>query len=269
MNLPRISTLALLVAAMTLAGCGRGGGGGPMRFVRPTAAAPQTKLGKGNHSGGGELVVPPFDATQFVSGVDNPYFPLVPGSVLSYSDGTEIEQVEVIRGTKKILGVATTIVHDQVFVDGSLTEDTFDWYAQDGDGNVWYFGEDTKELDHGTVVSTEGSWEAGVNGATAGIIMLAEPKVGDSYAQEDAPDVAADKAKVVSLDETVTVAAGTFTGCIETLERTPLEPNVHEYKYYAPGVGLVLEVASSKGRGRLELTGPVSPSRNRERPALR
>ena len=243
MNVPCNSMLALLVTAMALAGCGRAGSDDVMRSVRPTATAPNARLGNGNHNGGGPPASLPFDQAQFASSVDNPYFPLVPGTVLSYFDGIEAEQVVVERGTKKILGVATTIVHDQVFVDGLLTEDTFDWYAQDLEGNVWYFGEDTKELDHGVVVSTEGSWEAGVNGATAGIIMLADPQVGNRYYQEFAPKVAVDLAKVISLDGSACVPYGTPDFCSDQLlvtrETSQLDPAVVENKYYASGIGFI------------------------------
>jgi hypothetical protein len=110
--------------------------------------------------------------------------------------------------------VTTTMVHDQVFLNGEETEDTFDWEAQDAQGNVWYFGEDSKELENGVVVSTQGSWQAGVDGARPGIIMLAHPRTGELYIQEDAPDVAEDRAKVLSTKAKVEVPFGGFTGCI-------------------------------------------------------
>jgi len=252
-----ISTIALLVAGLSLMGCGANRGAGPSGAVAPAGDDAQDPGGNGVPA----IERVPFNAADFVHGVDNPYFPLVPGKAMAYSDGAETEIVEVTHNTKKILGVTTMVVHDQVFVDGSLIEDTFDWYAQDGAGNVWYFGEDTKELDHGKVVSTEGSWQAGVGGAMPGIIMLANPEVGDSYAQEDAPDVAEDRAKVVRLGETVTVPVGTFTGCLKTSETTPLDRGFHEYKFYAPGVGVVLEITPSGGHGRFELIDVFGPSR--------
>jgi hypothetical protein len=120
-------------------------------------------------------------------------------------------------------------------------------------GNVWYFGEDSKQIENGVVVGTEGSWEAGVDGAKPGIIMLAEPKVGTKYQQEFAPGVAEDMAKVLSLSETVEVPYGRFEGCLKTAEWTPLEPGAREFKYYAPGTGQVLEVQSRGGGVRVEL----------------
>jgi len=212
-----------------------------------------------------QRIVLPFNPNNFVAGVNNPLFRLAPGTRLTYreetDEGVETDTVVVTHDAKTILGVAVTVVHDFVSLDGSLTEDTFDWYAQDSDGNVWYFGEDTKTYDHGVFVTDEGSWEAGVNNAKAGIIMLAHPKVGDQYQQEDSPGVVADEAKVLGLDETVTVQGGTFAHCLKTSESTPLEHGVREFKYYAPGVGTVLELSPKGGRHRVELTSftPATP----------
>lgn len=194
-------------------------------------------------------------ADGFVLGIDNPYLAFEPGKVFRYEaetdEGLEEIRVEVTTQTRAIQGVETTVVHDQVSLDGALVEDTLDWYAQDEDGNVWYFGEDSKTLQGGEVVSTEGSWEAGVDGALPGIVMLAAPRIGLKYAQELAPGVAEDMAKVLSLSDTVEVPLGTFEGCLQTMEWTPLERGPRESKYYAPGIGLVLE--SSPGGGRVEL----------------
>jgi hypothetical protein len=134
-----------------------------------------------------------------------------------------------------------------VFLNGELTEDTFDWEAQDGKGNVWYFGEDSKELENGVVVSTEGSWEAGVDGAHAGVIMLAHPQTGQAYVQEDAPDVAEDRAKVLSTKATAEVPFGRFTGCVQTQEWSLLEHGDREHKFYCPGTGLIEEVHPAGG----------------------
>ena len=204
----------------------------------------------------------PFDSNNFVAAVDNPYFPLAPGTVYHYreetGEGVETNDVEVTHDAKQILGVAVTVVHDRVYLDGSLKEDTFDWYAQDKQGNVWYLGEDTKELENGQVVSTVGSWEAGKDGAAAGIIMLAHPKIGDQYYQENAPGVA-DQGKVLSLNETAEVPYATYTGCLKTQEWTPIEPGNRAFKYYAPGIGTVLEVSRRGGGGRVELVGLDGP----------
>jgi hypothetical protein len=201
---------------------------------------------------------PQIDPDNFVSEVTNPYFPLEPGTTFVYEGETEgvptREVMYVTNETKVILGVTTTVVHVQSFEDGVLIEETFDWFAQDKAGNVWYFGEDTKELDEaGNVVSTEGSWEAGVNGAQPGIIMLADPKKGKRYQQENAPDVAKDMAQVRRLDASVCVRYGCFDNVLVTKEWTPLEKGVVENKYYAPGIGFILSVMVKGGDERLEL----------------
>jgi hypothetical protein len=212
---------------------------------RPAPAAPQAKT------------VPLPQPAAFVSAIDNPYFPLAPGTAFHYrsetQDGVETEDVEVTHDTKLITGVSTTVVHDFVRLDGEPLEETFDWYAQDGDGNVWYFGEDSKEFEDGEVVSTEGSWEAGVDGARPGIVMLAHPRPGASYRQELAPDVAEDMARVLGVRSSVTVPYGDFDACVHTLEWSPLELGVREQKFYCPGIGLVLEVHPREGHVTNEL----------------
>jgi hypothetical protein len=199
----------------------------------------------------------PADPGDFVAEIDNPYLGFERGKTFRYEgetgDGLETIVVEVTHDTKTILGVATTVVHDRAYLDGELVEDTFDWFAQDANGNVWYFGEDSKEIEGGIVVSTEGSWEAGVDGAVPGVLMLAEPVVGVKYQQEFAEDVAEDMARVLSLTKTAEVPYGTFDECLMTQEWSHLEPGAREFKYYAPGVGLVLELKPQGGRGRVEL----------------
>jgi hypothetical protein len=205
---------------------------------------------------------PQIDPANFVSEVTNPYFPLVPGTTFVYEGQSEgvltREVMTVTNETKVILGVTTTVVHVQSFeFDGEmfvLVEDTFDWYAQDVEDNVWYFGEDTRELDeNGNVISTEGSWEAGVDGAQPGIIMLADPKKGKPYQQENAPDVAEDRAKVIGFEDNVCVLYGCFDNVLVTKEWTPLERGVVENKYYAKGVGFILSIMVKGGEERLEL----------------
>jgi hypothetical protein len=189
--------------------------------------------------------------------IDNPYFPLRPNTTFTYEgtiDGQEQVGIVTVTGaTKTILGVTTTVVRDTVYIDGVLAEDTFDWYAQDDAGNVWYFGEDTKEFDEqGNVISTEGSWEAGVDGAVPGIIMLADPAKGDSYRQEFAPGVAEDAATVLSVSDTVTVPYGTFDEVLRTADFNCLETGV-DYKSYAPGVGFVFSDAGGSTDEQLAL----------------
>jgi hypothetical protein len=196
---------------------------------------------------------PSINPADFVAGVDNLLFPLVPGTRYVYQGGEETIEVTVTNDTKQILGVTTILVRDVVSVGGEIIEDTYDWYAQNKTGDVWYFGEDTKEYEDGQLISTAGSWEAGVDGAKPGIIMhTMQPAIAVSYRQEYYACKAEDMAEVVSLNESVTVPYGSFDNCLQTREFTPLEPSVNEYKYYAPGVGLVLEVDVQSG-ARIEL----------------
>jgi hypothetical protein len=190
--------------------------------------------------------------------LDNPYWPMKVGSAWVYrstdADGA-VQKVEitVTDKTKQILGITATVVHDIVTEDGETVEDTLDWYAQDATGNLWYLGEDTKEYDGGKVVSTEGSWEAGVDGAQPGILLPADPAVGMAYRQEYYAGQAEDAAEVLSLAEHVKVPFGTFDGALQTKETTALEPDLVEQKFYAKGVGNVLSIDISGGSGREEL----------------
>jgi hypothetical protein len=197
------------------------------------------------------------DPANFVTGVDNPYFPLEPGTTFVFtgtSDGErEVVTVRVTDRTKVIQGVTCVVVRDTVRTGGEVTEDTFDWYAQDVDGNVWYMGEDTKEYDHGEVVSTEGSWEGGVHGALPGVIMPADPTVGLAYTQEHYAGQAEDKGKIVALGQHVSVPYGSFDDVLVTEDWTPLEQNVLERKSYAPGIGVVFEELVKGGQEVLRL----------------
>jgi hypothetical protein len=194
----------------------------------------------------------------FVPNIDNPYFPLVPGNTNVYTgqkDGKSAVVIfEVTHKTKKILGVTTRVIHDRLFLDGVLEEDTLDWYAQDISGTVWYFGEATKVLDpQGNVVTTEGSFEAGVDGALQGVFMPAKPVVGATYQQEFYAGHAEDRATILSLNKTVTIPAGTFTHVMLTKEFTPLEPAVRGGKLYARGIGNIREFDLAGGNEHLEL----------------
>lgn len=202
---------------------------------------------------------PPFPgAGAFVSRIDNRYLPLIPGATYIY-EGKEDGDVQrtvvtVTSQTRTILGVDAVVVRDTVSnADGELIEDTFDWFAQDNRGNVWYLGEDSKDYENGQVVSTEGSWEAGIAGATPGIIMKASPGVGDAYRQECAPGIAEDEAAVLSLKAKVKTPLGKFGHALRTRESTPLEPGVAEDKFYAQCLGLVRTVAVQGGSGQSSL----------------
>jgi len=149
--------------------------------------------------------------------------------------------------------VSTVVVRDRVSVDGEVVEDTLDWFVQDVDGNVWYLGEDVKDYEGGELVSTGGSWEAGIDGAQPGIVMLASPTVGDAYRQERYPGEAEDMGEVLRVDGSNTVAAGTFDDVLVTRDWNPLEPDVIEEKSYAPGVGLIGERKVAGGDEEVEL----------------
>jgi len=206
---------------------------------------------------------PPKLPSQFVAQIDNPYLPLIPGTTLEYRgklDGKSARDVfSVTQDTKVILGVTTTVIHDQVFVKGELVEDTFDWFAQDAQGNVWYFGEDTKELENGQVVSTEGSWEAGVDNARAGIFMPAAPMVGQTFKQEDARNVAEDCSTIVDLKASVKTPFVSSDEALKTEEFSLLEPDVLDNKYYVRGIGLVSEQTIQGGSDVLELVKRTGP----------
>lgn len=190
---------------------------------------------------------PPLPApSEFVARVDNPWFPLRPGTVLLYrgrkDGGPTRERVAVLTATKEILGIRATVVSDRLYRRGKIVERTRDWYAQDRRGNVWYLGEATAEIGPGgAVVSREGSWQAGVDGARAGIFMPAHPHRGQSGIQEMYEGEAEDHFRVLDLDAIVETRAAITSHALLTREWTPLEPGVVDHKFYVPGIGTVLE----------------------------
>jgi len=201
----------------------------------------------------------------------NPYAPLIPGTVWVYEgeteDGSETITVTITDDTKEIEYPADSdkificrVVRDVVELDGEVIEDTDDWYAQDEEGNVWYFGEISKEFEDGELVSLEGSWKSGVDGAKPGIIMKADPREGDYYRQEFFLGDAEDMGAVVSRgEESVTVPFDTFSmDVLQTADFTPIEPDALEFKYYAPEVGMVLEEDPDSGE-RVELISKTDP----------
>jgi uncharacterized protein YuzE len=217
--------------------------GGTAVSTSTSTNSTSTNFTSTNTNSAGAPEPPAFDPCNFSNEeiIDNPYLTFTPGTTFTYEseteEGTEEDIVVVTNETKEILGITARVVRDTVYLDGELIEDTFDWFAQDKEGNVWYLGEDTKEYENGEVVSTEGSWEAGVDGARAGHIMLAAPQVGDTYRQEWYPEHAEDVAEVISLNESVTVPFGSFTNCLQTREFSTLDPELNEYKYYCTDVG--------------------------------
>jgi len=189
---------------------------------------------------------PVINPENFIDSVTNIYFPLVPGKVYTYrsqtEDGLETIVVSVLSQTKVVAGVSCTVVRDIVSLDGQVIEDTYDWYAQDIDGNVWYMGEDVSNYESGVLEDKEGSFEAGVDGAKPGIIMLADPILEMPYRQEYCFNKAEDWGKLIARGVTVTTTYGTFDNCLKTEDWNALEPDSPiEYKYYAPGIGVVKE----------------------------
>jgi hypothetical protein len=186
---------------------------------------------------------------------ENPYFPLIAGKKYSYlgqtADGTETSVVTITGEVKIVSGVSCVVVHDEVFLDGILIEDTYDWYSPDYKGNVWYFGEDVSNYENGIFQDKDGSFETGISGAKPGIIMYLNPVPEMPYRQEYSFGVAEDWGKLVATGLTVTTPYGTFNNCIKTADWNALEPDAPvEYKYYAPGIGMVKE--------EIEGTGEVS-----------
>jgi hypothetical protein len=249
MRLITSAALACLALALVVAGCGDDGGGdeGAQASDSGQSALPQ----------GAEQVA--IDPADFTTRIDNPYWPMKPGSRWVYreTDSEGAEQrvvVTVTNRTKKIAnGVVARVVRDVVTEDGTPVEVTDDWYAQDADGNIWYMGEDTTEYENGKPVSKSGSFEAGVDGAQPGIIMPADPQPGLSFRQEYYKGEAEDEGEIVKTDAQAEVPFGHFDPALMTQDTNPLEPKVLEFKFYARGVGPVLAVSVSGGSDREEL----------------
>jgi hypothetical protein len=224
--------LLALIAVVGAAGCGSGGS-------NTSSTTTATRTG-------------------FTANVANPWFPLRPGSVYRYrgvKDGEPSKEVmTVTHRTKTIDGATCVVVSDLLYIRGKLEERTEDYYTQDAKGNVWYFGEKTAELDeHGNVKNTSGSWMAGVDGAKPGIFMFVHPRPGDSARQEYLKGEAEDHFQVVAIGVTATVPFKAFRGAMLTKEWTPLEPDVIDHKFYARGIGTVLEQTVKGGDERNEL----------------
>lgn len=193
-------------------------------------------------------------AGDFVSSIDNPYLPYIPGSKWVYEarleDGTlERNEIEVLRETRDVNGIAATVVHDTVYVGSQLVEETYDWYAEDKEGNVWYLGEEVDNYENGILVDHAGSWEWGVNGALPGIIMWADPSahLNEEYYQEYYAGEAEDKGQVLSVKESVTVPFGSFENVVKTFDFSALETDLKENKFYASGIGVIKEVDLNTG----------------------
>jgi hypothetical protein len=238
---PSLAVLVLLLAAACSGG----------QKAPPPGGAPRPS------GSSGRSVPVLLDPARFSTTIDHPYWPMRPGSRWTYRQlgpggGQRRVEVTVTDRTRTVLGVEARVVHDVVTVDGRVLEETDDWFAQDTAGNLWYLGEDTREYRDGAV-STAGSWEAGVGGAQPGILLPARPRPGMSYQQERFDGRAEDRAAVLGLGMRARVPYGFFDHLLITKEWTPLEPNVLEHKFYAPGVGPVLAITVSGGSGREEL----------------
>jgi len=246
-SIRRLTTLALACLVLALGACGDDDSGNGSQNT--TAAA------------GGDSSLPQgsdpveLDPADFTTEIDNPYWPMTPGNRWVSRSSEERIVVEVTDRRKTVTGgIEAAVVRDTVTDNnGDLVEVTDDWYAQDRDGNIWYLGEDVKDYRDGKVVSTGGSWEHGVDGAVAGIAIPADPQRGVRYRQEYYEGEAEDRAEVLSVDARVIVPAGEVEGCLQTSDTTPLEPGVEERKYYARGVGPVLNEKVSPERFREEL----------------
>jgi hypothetical protein len=194
------------------------------------------------------------DPADFSARIDHPYWPMRVGTVWHYVERgggvTQRVTVSVTRRTRLVDGIRARVVHDVVREQGGIVEDTHDWYAQDSGGSVWYLGEATAEYDGGSLVSTEGSWEHGIDGAQAGVLLPARPVVGCRYREEYKPGEAEDRALILARSESITTPTGHYRQVLHTANSTPLEPDVLENKLYAGGVGPVVEIDLSPGWSR-------------------
>jgi hypothetical protein len=200
---------------------------------------------------------PSVEPANFITTVDNRYFPLKPGTTFhyeGYKDAvSQVDDMVVTHQKKRILGITCTVVRDTVSQHGKPIERTFDWYAQDKQGNVWYMGEDAFELKNGRFARADDSWKSGVNGAKPGIIMRGNPRPGDVYRQEYYPRGAAmDQARVLGATTSIKVPQGTYKRALATVEWSPIEPQL-EKKYYAAGVGEIREQVVAGGNEAFQL----------------
>ena len=194
------------------------------------------------------------DPADFTARITNRYWPMRPGTTWTYREtggqSTMRVRVTVTDRTREVRGIRARVVHDVVRESGELVENTFDWYAQDSGGSLWYLGERTREFENGQVVSREGSWEYGVDGAQAGILIPADPRPGCRYRQEQSAGEAEDRGSILSTRAAVTVPVGSYQDVLTTADTTPLEPGLLEHKFYAPGVGPLLAVGISPRAAR-------------------
>jgi hypothetical protein len=207
--------------------------------------------------GDGGDYAPDVDPANFVDTIDNPYLPLSPGSRWVYEgetdEGVERTEVEVLDEHRDVMGISAVVVRDTVSLDGEIIEDTYDWFAQDAAGTVWYLGEDSTSYECGEPVSTEGSWEAGVDGALPGIVMPAEPEAGFSYRQEFLEGEAEDLGRIEEVGVARSIGIGDYDDVVVTTDWNPFEPDVVEQKWYARDVGMIYEEHIAGGDETSEL----------------
>ena len=240
-----VTGLAIVLPA--LAGCGSSGGSTSSTAAQSaTSTLPQASEPSN------------LNPADFTTQIDNPYWPMPIGRQwhvhISNPQGESLQEtITVENRTRKIAdGVTARVVHDVVYTQGKPSEVTDDWYAQDRDGNIWYFGESTAEI-HNDKRDTSGSFEAGRNGAQPGVALPAHPTPGLTYREEYYAGQAEDRAKVLSLDQQVEAPAGHFTGALLIDDTSPIEPTISEYKLYAKGVGPVVAVSVSGEAEREDL----------------
>jgi hypothetical protein len=249
---PASTTFAIVLSAVAVAGCSSSDSKSTQRQTPSASTAGVDHLPQGD-------APVRLDPADFTTEIDNPYWPMKPGTRWTYREtdgegGVAKVVVVVTKQTKKIAnGITARVVRDTVTEDGQIVEDTYDWYAQDAKGNIWYLGEDTAEFEDGKVTSRAGSFEAGVDGAVPGIAVPAAPEPGMEYRQEFYKGEAEDSGRVLSTDELAEVPSGRYRDALLTKDFTPLEPNLLEYKLYAKSVGPVLILTASGGAGREEL----------------
>jgi hypothetical protein len=245
-----VPAAVVAAAAAAIIGCGSSAGSGTTSASPTPPPSPAASPSGVASAAPGMLAVAPgwptMAASDFATAIDNPWFPLVKGRSwvsAGVKDGRPTIDTYTVTGqTKQIMGVTCSVIRDRLTQHGKVVEATWDWYAQDKQGNVWYLGEDTKEFDAaGQVTSTAGTWQAGVDSAGAGIFMPANPQVGMGGYQEYLAGQALDQYKVVSLNASVKVPYGSFQNALQTRETTALDPGVVDSKYYVKGIGQVAE----------------------------
>ncbi|MCI0609707.1 MAG: hypothetical protein L0Z71_11675, partial [Anaerolineae bacterium] len=231
------SIFVLIVIAMLVTACGKVPAPTAVNAPAPTAALPTEAP-----------YAPVIDPANFVAVVDNPYLPRIPGTKYVYegmtADGLKRNESEVLSETRLVMEIQATVVSNQAYLNGELTEDNRDWFAQDKEGNVWYLGEEVVNYENGVLKDHAGSWEAGVDGALPGIVMLGNPAghIGEIYRQEHYVGATKDKAEVLSISEHVTIPYGSFDNVLETHDTSDAELDLNEHKFYAAGIGLIKTV---------------------------